>query len=39
LREDFRETFCRYIPKSELDALRAECEPAVPSAPVKPAAS
>ena len=30
LREDFRETFCRYIPKSEIDALRAESQPAVP---------
>jgi len=30
LSEDFRETFRRYIPKSEIDALRAEFEPAVP---------
>ncbi len=37
LMEDFRETFCRYIPKSELDALRAECVPAAPPAPAKPA--
>ena len=33
LMEDFRETFRRYIPKSELDALRAEVAPAVPPAP------
>jgi hypothetical protein len=39
LMEDFRETFCRYIPRSELGALRAECVPAAPPAPAKPAAA
>ena len=33
LMEDFRETFRRYIPKSEFDALRAEVAPALPPAP------
>ena len=37
--EPWPEPFRRYIPKSELDALRAEAEPAVPPTSAKPVAA